>query len=241
MSILLLNPKKKTGLPKNGLVALYDAGRQILEGTTGQQLIDYSGRGNHAQLGSTSGADTNDPSWSGAGLAFGADDYCNSSITKNTFNWNSGHTVISVCKNPSSNGYLKFLWYVGNHVSLSPNYHSFAIYFKNADVKYYSYDGTVMDMTSLKTGTYSCYGGIYSPGKMLIWNGTQKVQRKFTVNTNISESANLKLGASQSNSNCLTDGDFYYFVVYNRALSDAEYLRAYNYLKKLMANRGITI
>ena len=43
------------GLPRNGLVALYDMGKQIALGNTGQTLVDFSGRGNNAQLGSTAG------------------------------------------------------------------------------------------------------------------------------------------------------------------------------------------
>ena len=64
------------GLPRNGLVALYDMGKQIALGNTGQTLVDFSGRGNNAQLGSTAGADTNDPKYNGVALVGdGVDDY----------------------------------------------------------------------------------------------------------------------------------------------------------------------
>ncbi len=41
---------------------------------TGQVITDYSGNGNHGQLGTTSGADTNDPSWVTGGAQFVTED-----------------------------------------------------------------------------------------------------------------------------------------------------------------------
>lgn len=42
---------------------------------SGQVLTDYSGNSNGGQLGSTTGADTNDPAWGATGLSFDGDDY----------------------------------------------------------------------------------------------------------------------------------------------------------------------
>lgn len=58
-----------------GLVACYLPYLQVAQSLTGQTLLDYSPAGNHAQLGSTAGADTNDPSWGTNALTFGGDDY----------------------------------------------------------------------------------------------------------------------------------------------------------------------
>lgn len=62
--------RSRSGIVTSDLVADYrfDTG-------SGQVLRDYSGNGNHGQLGSTSGSDTNDPSWISAGLQFGIDDW----------------------------------------------------------------------------------------------------------------------------------------------------------------------
>lgn len=65
---LLLQPQ---GIVKNGLVAWYD----FQQGADAQVLYDKSGYGYHGQLGSTTGADTNDPTWTAQGLSFGGDDY----------------------------------------------------------------------------------------------------------------------------------------------------------------------
>lgn len=55
-------------LSTSGTVALYDPGRQIATGTTGQVLTDYSGKGMDIQNGSTSGVDANDGTWTTAGF-----------------------------------------------------------------------------------------------------------------------------------------------------------------------------
>jgi hypothetical protein len=64
-------PYFNRGLVRNGLVAEYR-----YTDATGQVLKDWSGQGNHGELGSTSGADTNDPTWTTAGASYdGVDDY----------------------------------------------------------------------------------------------------------------------------------------------------------------------
>ena len=67
------------GLPSGGLAREY----RFVAGS-GQQLTDFSGNSAHGQLGSTSGSDTNDPTWgsSPARLDFdGSDDYVSFPIT----------------------------------------------------------------------------------------------------------------------------------------------------------------
>jgi hypothetical protein len=67
---LALPGQKGEGIIRDGLVAWYK-----FDERQGQRLIDYSGYGNHGQLGSTIGSDTNDPTWNGQGLAYATDDY----------------------------------------------------------------------------------------------------------------------------------------------------------------------
>jgi len=74
--LLMASSPLRQLLSTPGLVACYLPYLQIAQSATGQSLIDYSGKGNHAQLGSTAGADTNDPSWGTNALTFGGDDYC---------------------------------------------------------------------------------------------------------------------------------------------------------------------
>lgn len=67
---------KRKRLRRVGLVAehRYDEG-------SGQVVVDHSPSGNHLQLGSTTGADINDPSWAGGGLTYdGSNDYCRQEV-----------------------------------------------------------------------------------------------------------------------------------------------------------------
>lgn len=74
MSILLLHDEalgpSGPAPVSDGLQALY----HFADGA-GQALADSSGHGRNGVLGSTSGADTNDPTWVTAGLSFTTDDY----------------------------------------------------------------------------------------------------------------------------------------------------------------------
>lgn len=65
--LLLTSPGP--GIVRRGLVGWY----RFAE--TGQILQDYSGSGKNGTLGSTAGADANDPTWGGGGLQFATDDY----------------------------------------------------------------------------------------------------------------------------------------------------------------------
>jgi hypothetical protein len=70
MDKLLTLTRKPRLVP--GAVAYWDCTQVV-----GQVLPDLSGNGNHATLGSTAGADTNDPTATGQGLVFGGDDFAN--------------------------------------------------------------------------------------------------------------------------------------------------------------------
>jgi hypothetical protein len=71
MSILLLQ-RGASAIPivQAGLVVYY----RLDEGS-GQAVADQTGNGHNGTLGSTAGADTNDPSWVPEGLSFTTDDY----------------------------------------------------------------------------------------------------------------------------------------------------------------------
>jgi hypothetical protein len=59
-----------------GAIAYWDCTQVV-----GQVLPDLSGNGNHGQLGSTAGADTNDPTAGATGLVLTSDDYIKSAIS----------------------------------------------------------------------------------------------------------------------------------------------------------------
>jgi hypothetical protein len=71
MSILMFQ-RRQSGTPivQPGLVVYYR-----FDEASGQALTDRSGGGHGGTLGSTAGADTNDPSWVAEGLSFATDDF----------------------------------------------------------------------------------------------------------------------------------------------------------------------
>lgn len=69
MTLSLPTARRATKCLVPGAVALY-----LFNEGSGQVLTDYSGNSNGGQLGSTTGADTNDPAWGATGLSFDGDD-----------------------------------------------------------------------------------------------------------------------------------------------------------------------
>jgi hypothetical protein len=65
-----LKRKEELKIVQGGLQVYY-----LFSQGSGQTLNDLSGLGNHGTLGSTAGADTNDPTCITAGLSFSTDDY----------------------------------------------------------------------------------------------------------------------------------------------------------------------
>lgn len=227
MNLLLM---QNNGLPKNGLVAMYDPGKQVALGAQGQSLIDFSGKGNNAQLGSTAGADTNDPAWSGNGLVFGADDYCITSLPITT-----AATIIAVCKSavvPS--GTQVVLGQTGNDGWFGVNATQVL------QSQRYGGAGSTTYGVNITPNAYNCFGTMVGTNLRNIFVGGSK-----NIDASVSSAGIIKpitfdrlcaLGGS-----FIYNGTIAFFALYNRVLSDAEYLRAYNLIKRLMATRGITL
>lgn len=233
------------GLIMDGLVAWYDPGRQILEGTTGQQLLDYSGNGNHAQLGSTAGADTNDPSWNN-GLSFGGDDYCvltDNAMTKpdnftiitvvklnNTtfasrpcFGWSTSSDYVPAFYLNTATGKTKFM---GNTTNTSVI--EYPLQASDLIHRVISFGVKGKEIGSLTTAELWTNGLKQTPTN-IIDTGTQL--NKNTVRIGYGYSGTL-MQAMQTQSMTL---------LYDRVLLPSEQIYTYNYLKKLMSQRGITI
>ena len=226
MNILFM---ANNGLPRNGLVALYDIGKQIALGNTGQTLVDFSGRGNSAQLGSTAGADTNDPAYSGQGLTFGGDDYviCPTLINANDF------TIISIAKvtdaTPNNDLVTQFASeQVGRFI------------FATGGEKLKCYMGGIARVTSVTNiydNTVYCMG-LRRKNDQLNLTVNNVLGAPVTNNTPIYQTA-TRIGTYGSGEYLI--GSVYLTAIYNRALSDTEYTQAYNYLRRLMMSRGVVI
>lgn len=76
MSLLLIRSRgSSTGLVTAGLQAMFE-----FDAGVGQVLADTSGNSRHGTLGSSAGADSNDPAWTSEGLDFTLDDYVEATL-----------------------------------------------------------------------------------------------------------------------------------------------------------------
>ncbi len=222
-----------------GTVALYDPGRQIATGTTGQVLTDFSGRGNHAQLGSTSGVDTNDPAWSDNALVFdGTDDYVECPVTKTAhFTWlvacklaetRYTHIVASDTGQSTGRGYVLGSSRTGE----TPYLASYAFQSTpNSPVAKTVFPINTPVVVGMRFGT--------AIDGML---GGAMVQTIPVVTSNTRWTAGLRIGASfRDPVDFLFKGNFYFCQMFNRMLTDAEYMRAYWAVESLLASRGVAL
>ena len=193
---------------------------------------------NSGQLGSTTGADTNDPTWSAQGLTFATDDYC---VMPVPFNVNGDWTVYLVAKrdgNPAGNEYF---WSIGKSTAAVPLL-GFA---KDTSGNWF-----LLPYTDINTTAFILTSG---PGDNLIAikkNGTLYTIKSLTVGNSVSVEklgvfAGLdlcSLGALRRNTVAnFLNGEIAYYLPYSRATSDAEDTQNYRALKKILAGRGITI
>lgn len=238
-----------TGLPVQGLVAHYD-----FTDNSGHVLTDKSGNGYHGQLGSTSGADTNDPTWGAERLIpDGVDDYVDLTIPAGVGQSWQGKTVIVVF-DPTA---------AAAHQSKTDRFHSLVSTDNGAESRidfrtftsqpgpgYFITVGYVpaTSPTVLNTN-YVFPSELTSPLLMaqVVGNGLQQVYRGATsvhsvarTNTDFRNAFPWNLFSNPSISRP-GQMPIHYAVVYNRALSQPEMQRAHQYIKSVMAARGVAI
>jgi hypothetical protein len=231
-----LAASSELGLVRSGLVAEY----RFNEGS-GQILYDYSGNNNHGTLGSTTGADTNDPTWTGQGLSHGADDY----VTLGGI-YNAAGTL--------QNGYGISIAFYTAEVTAATAKLCLVSFGANKGV----YLGAVGEGLTDETITvqYSATSFTYATGTIaagwhildLVWNGAQYeiwldgVQR---TGTDVDTPALLSLSAVKMRYDGTTYGSGLtgaYSLKYNRAPTLAERNQNKAYLKSyLLRERGISI
>ena len=213
-----------------------------------QSLTDYTGRGNNAQLGSTAGADTNDPAYSGQGLTFGIDDYCKSSAS--VFDDMQAFTCITVCKANSAGGnsagrlFEKFdnAGVKGIRCYISSNTLKLARYDGSTNYKVWANQQTMSYGSNAIFALSAIQSGDDNAVKswVTVTKQTPTVTVAGTPTVVTDASYDLYIG-NRSNADCNFDGTIYCQLWYNRILSDTEYMQAHSYLKRLMNSRGITI
>jgi hypothetical protein len=216
----------RTGLVRSGLVAEY----RFNEGS-GQILYDYSGNNNHGTLGSTTGSDTNDPTYTGQGALCTTDDYFTGLTGLGA---NAAQTLMIV---------LNF-----NHLASVNGTHTgicSSLMQHSANNRIYiSGQNDFFDTTALITaGVWNCltFTSSGSTTTAALKVGLTNVAcTQQTGDTN--EIPALTQIGCKSGVGAYMDGTFAYFIIYNRVLAQAEITQNYNYLKGyLLRERGISI
>lgn len=218
------------GLTRDGLIALYDPGLQILQSATGQTLTDYSGNSNNAQLGSTAGVDANDPTWTSVGLSYGADDYCQTPITIT-----EEATLIVAVTTPDlsvARGFIGNRGGTNTRSSIYMNQTTGSVLYSVA-----SSSGKVSGL-SLSAGESACLMLRYTNGDLYGFKGATKSSLLTYTNT---WGTKVQWDIGNIANSVYNGGNILFTAIYNSVLSDAEYLHNYYYLKSLMAGRGIAI
>ena len=247
IGVNLFNRQKEEGLPvRDGLVAEYrfDEGR-------GQVLCDYSGNGNHGTLGSTRDADTNDPLWTPQGLQFdGVDDYV-SLGTRVALPGTSGLTVHAVV---CSNKNVMYSGVIAQDYIFQP-YRTWSVYYNYGA---YEKDFRLIVHASDTKLQYSSIGvpiaeeGVYNEAAFTFEGGVKLVAYRKGLEVN-SISEGVPLAADNpiaqevwphfigKYASYPFNGVISYIAIYNRALSPEEVQQNYQYLKTVLAERGVIL
>jgi len=244
IGVNLFNRQKEEGLPvRDGLVAEYrfDEGR-------GQVLCDYSGNGNHGQLGSTREADTNDPLWTPQGLQFdGVDDYV-SLGTRVALPGTSGLTVHAVV---CSNQDVMYSGVIAQDYIAEP-YRTWSVYYNYEKEFRLTISASDADSQLCRIGVPIAEEGVYTEAAFTFEGGVRLVAYRKGLEVNsISEGVplavnnpvaqNIKPHFIGKYSSYHFNGVISYIVIYNRALSPEEVQQNYQYLKTVLAERGVNL
>lgn len=218
---------------------------------TGQLLNDLSPNNYDAHLGTTTGADTNDPNWITAGLDFdpAALDVVIAETVPDT-NWLGAITVMVVAKVDAVGG--TFAHFLCKHTGSG---------LTNVPIELRSDTATPPKLTAVRgnaagaftwTGpsmtltTFQCYSvthdGLLSSLPTFYLNTTASTGTG-SVGTAVPPTgtgANIRLGR-RTNATVQLDGTLSYVLVYNRILSAGEISTNYDALKAIMAARGVTL
>lgn len=232
MSDLLL--MASSGLPRNGLVALYDpyrdaygldaAGRAALQTGT-----DYSGHGNTLTYGATTGASTDDPTNTGTAWSFDGGDFLATPDLGN-----GDITAYTVFKTPASVGGIIGLWArnnVGLQITADPKV---ALLYRNgagSQPVYANMSLSTWYLASVRATTAGYIALSLSGIGTLANSGFGAINASFTTYGDY-------LGREYE---YFHTSDIAFHAVYNWVHPDNLAMRCRNSIKSLMAPRGIAL
>jgi len=213
------------GLPTSGLVASWDLGS-----VAGQTVANQVAGGAALQLGSAAGVDAADPVATAAGLVFdGAASFC----TAAALTVNSPITMIVIAKNADTTGTHPFIAGSGNSQLTFRSLIGGGIEVQQTNVAtVVASSGTITDLA------YHYIAASYDGAQGRMW---REGRLNNTNNTALTITAfSPRIGVAAFNGAWMK-GTLSHVAIYNRVLSAAEHLKAYQSLKSTWANRGVAI
>jgi Concanavalin A-like lectin/glucanases superfamily len=214
---------------------------------SGQQITDYSGNGFHAQLGTTSGSDTDEPTWSSTGVdcVLSAAENLITTGTAAGISGAAARTMIVVAQCDLSELGFGFFQWTGDG-GLTTRW-QFLLRGANADFLGWEINGGIGFTTSLSPTTNTWhYLAITQDdqgdgdGIVIYLDGASESSPGGGIS--IDTAGNIAmgpLGAGQTG--ILKKGKFAYTLLYDRALSPAEVAHNRMALAAILAGRGIML
>jgi hypothetical protein len=199
----------------------------------GQVLTDFTGNGHHGRLGSTTGADAADPSWTAQGLSFDGGDF----VEHGTIGISGGtaRTVLAVVKaGPSATFGLEWSGVSGNFKRWTLRNIS-----TPAKIRLEVAGAGHTTAFTVPAGTWMFLGATQSSSNLnsciVYFDGSSEA---VPVSATLDTQGNL-VWARQSTAAVTMEAA--YGLVYDRALSPAEVEQNRQVLKSILAGRGITL
>lgn len=204
----------------------------------GQRAIDLSGHGNYAQLGSGANA----PTWTATGIQPGASGYllCNQAAFDNLQQF----TVITVFNIASSGGGSGGrIWDKGQRRVFFPAAArvAFAQNLSGGDRTWSMSNSFSYNVPQIATVSYDATSPLTDPVIRLGASTAAITLTSSNTGTVTPDTASDLYIGNNSGAIRNLDGTIYLQAWYKRILTNAEYLQKYNYLRFIMAGKGITI
>jgi concanavalin A-like lectin/glucanase superfamily protein len=203
-----------------------------LDDGAGQSLTDYSGNDHHGQLGSTAGADVNDPAWQSYGLSFDGDDSV--ALPGGLVAGNHAISWFAVVTAHTASGFQIIA--LGGDPGTGTSYD---LAFQDANIFAGIYGGTIASVTPPAL-PYSV-AGVYEPAgpsTTLYLNGAFNRADAPGPTPNIGGA--FMLGA-QAGGGLPLQGGLAFVALHDIPLSAGQAAQMHTYAKALLAGRGVTL
>lgn len=219
------------------------AGYRFDEGS-GQVLTDFSGNNHDGRIGSTTGPDTNDPTWVQGGLAFdGVDDYVE--VPTLTATGGDGLTVFALIR-PRFAPATGFDRIVTKATRADGSEQEWVLQQASTAgaVRFeYGNAASVGGNVAVANNEWCVVGATVSVASGLrSYKNASAVGSSVAVSSLVTSAAPVRFGTVGGlQSETFYCGDIGYVLIYNRELTSEEWAKNYAAVKQLVAGRGIVL